>query len=273
MEDEVCMHSKFGYCKFKQTCNRKHYSEICQDFKACQTIETCPKRHPNRCKKYISENGCNFGSDCAYTHGINNDTIKAHEIDAKIDRLEKICIEMASKLVNKENVTVNTDDTELKDKVKMLEAVVQKMFLNIIKLEAEVQDFKAETKNKIKETDDILTGKTSKEKMLSSKPVNEVDVKDTSKSSDDFKCEMCEYSSKKRNMLNKHMNTKHNDCKCKICYKVFPNSMDALMHTAKEHTKNIIEEFPKFNTEIVKDAIIFESREHSDSSSVQSVRK
>ena len=94
-----------------------------------------------------------------------------------------------------------------------------------------------------------------------------------SKSNDDFKCEMCEYSSKKSNMLNKHMNTKHNDCKCKICDKVFPNSIDALMHTAKEHTKNIMEEFPKINTEIVKDVRTFESKEHTDSSSVQSVRK
>ena len=73
---------------------------------------------------------------------------------------------------------------------------------------------------------------------------------------------------KKRNMLN----TKHNDCKCKICYKVFSNSMDALMHTAEEHTKNIIEKCPKINTEIVKDVILFESKEHIDSSSVQSVR-
>ena len=276
MEDEVCLHSKFGFCKFKLTCKRKHYSEICQEFKACQTIETCPKRHPKRCKKNISESGCHFGSDCAYRHEINNDTIKAGETDAKIDRLEKIVIEMASKLVDKENVTVNKEDTDMKDKVKMLEAVVQKMFLNIIKLEAEVNELKGETKNVIKEKDvkdNLLRGKTSEENILLSKPINETDQKDVSKLNDDFKCEMCEYRSKKRNMLNKHMNTKHNDCKCNICYKVFPNSMDALMHTAKEHTKNIIEEFPNINIEIVKDAIISESKEHPDSSSVQSVRK
>ena len=89
-----------------------------------------------------------------------------------------------------------------------------------------------------------------------------------SKSNDDFKCEICKFSRKKRNMLN----TKHNDCKCKICYKVFSNSIDALIHTAKEHTKNIIEKFPNNNTKIVKDVIIFKSKEHRDSSSVQSVR-
>ena len=99
----------------------------------------------------------------------------------------------------------------------------------------------------------FITRKPNKENIPSSKPLNKIDQKDMSKSNDDFKCEMCEYSSKKINMLNKHLNTKHNDCKCKICDKVFPNSIDALMHTAKEHTKNIMEEFPKNNTEIVKD--------------------
>ena len=45
------------------------------------------------------------------------------------------------------------------------------------------------------------------------------------------------------------------------------------MHTAEDHTKNNIEEFPKIITKIVKDVIILESKEHTDSSSVQSVRK
>ena len=86
------------------------------------------------------------------------------------------------------------------------------------------------------------------------------------KSNNDFKCDMCEFSCKKRNMLNKHMNSKHNDHICKTCHKVFPNSMDALMHTAKDHTKKIIEEFPKINSDIVKDAIISDNKEHLDKS-------
>ena len=144
MDNEVCMQSKFGYCKFKQQFKRKHYSE---------TAKTCPKRHPKRCKKNISENGCNFESDCAYRHVINNDAIKADEADAKIDRLKNIVIEMASKLVNKENVTVNTEDTDMRYKVKLLEAVVQKIFLDIIKLEAEVTELKIKIKNIIIEAD------------------------------------------------------------------------------------------------------------------------
>ena len=86
------------------------------------------------------------------------------------------------------------------------------------------------------------------------------------KSNNDCKCDTCEFSCKKRNMLNKHMNSKHTDHIFKICHKVFPNLMDALMHTPKDHTKKIIEEFPKINSDIVKDAIKSDNTEHLDKS-------
>ena len=41
--------------------------------------------------------------------------------------------------------------------------------------------------------------------------------------------------------------------------------MDALIHTAREHNNKVIKEFPNINTEVVKDVIIFESKEHTDS--------
>ena len=47
---------------------------------------------------------------------------------------------MAGQIVKQTNLIFNKEDTELKDKVNMLEAVVQKMFLNIIKLEGEVNE-------------------------------------------------------------------------------------------------------------------------------------
>ena len=73
------------------------------------------------------------------------------------------------------------------------------------------------------------------------------------KLNDDFKCDMCEYSCKKRNMLIRNINTKHNDHKCTICFKVFPNSTYALMHSAQKHTQNMIEEFPKMSSDKVND--------------------
>ena len=41
--------------------------------------------------------------------------------------------------------TVLTEDSELKEKVKLLEAVVKKMFVNVIKLKAEVNNKKIQS--------------------------------------------------------------------------------------------------------------------------------
>ena len=40
---------------------------------------------------------------------------------------------------------------------------------------------------------------------------------------------------------------KHGDTKCKICGKSFPNIKDALMHTANEHSQEIINDISKKN--------------------------
>ena len=176
---------------------KKHYSEVCQESKAFKTIETCPKRHPKRCEEVNSENGCNFESDCAYPHEINKNTIKPSETDAKIDLHENIVIEMASKVLNHKDVTSNTEDTEVKEKVNLLEAVVKKMFLNVIKLEAEVKELKTKTTNVIKETDvrdNLLPGKQNEEKVVHSKPINIMDKKDMGKTNYALKCDMCKNS-------------------------------------------------------------------------------
>ena len=62
--------------------------------------------------------------------------------------LEKVVIELSAKVLSQEielkeikakkdniDANKNKEDTEMKEKVKLLEAVVQKMFLNVIKLE------------------------------------------------------------------------------------------------------------------------------------------
>ena len=50
---------------------------------------------------------------------------------------------------------------------------------------------------------------------------------------------MCDYRRKKKNIPNEHMNIKINDKKSKIFNKDIPNSMEALVHTGKNHSKNI----------------------------------
>ena len=69
--------------------------------------------------------------------------------------------------------------------------------------------------------------------------------KDKGKHNQDLKCEICDYSCKKMNMMKKHINMKHGDHNCKKCDKVFPNSMNALLHTAKDHSHQIVEDNTK----------------------------
>ena len=135
------MYSKFGYCRFRDRCHRRHYNEVCQNPEACKSTKTCKKRHPKSCKKYNSEKGCRFGSEYAYYHKANKDVNQPCECQSKLNILENIVTEMTNMIVNQEKKiddmkAVLTEERELKEKVKLLEAVVQKMFVNVIKLDA-----------------------------------------------------------------------------------------------------------------------------------------
>ena len=282
MEDKACQFQKFGFCKYKERCVKKHFSEECENNLECKDKINCHKRHPKACKRNGS-GVCRFEGDCAYSHKTSSSPDQTRS-NGRIELLEKVVIELSAKVLsqeielkeikaNKDNIDANKnkEDTEMKEKVKLLEAVVQKMFLNVIKLEAKVTDsttkhksivtseeaadevnmLDSECKNRpeINRKEDNTESKES-----SSNPSTVLDKKDEGKQEEvDLKCDMCQYTCKKRKMLIKHMNTKHKDHTCKICYKIFPNSMDALVHTATDHTKDIMEDISKTDVPTVKD--------------------
>ena len=122
-------------------------SEVCHQLEACNSTKTCEKRHPKNCKQYDTEKGCQFGSECDYNHKPIKDVGKPCGCQAKIDILENIVTEMANKIINQKNElknmkTVPTEDSELNEKVKLMEAVIQKMFVNVIQLEAKINNKK-----------------------------------------------------------------------------------------------------------------------------------
>ena len=49
-------------------------------------------------------------------------------------------------------------------------------------------------------------------------------------------------NARKKNAMKKHVKTKHVEQKCKTCDKVILSTMEVLMHTASEHSKNIRED-------------------------------
>ena len=115
---------------------------------------------------------------------------------------------MANKSVSK------TEGSELKEKVKHLEAVIQNMFQNVVRLDAEISELKSKAKNKYitEKTAGFFNQQTwlTVQKVIISKPSTAELITDQAEQHDDLKCDMCEYLCKKKNIMKKHMNTKHN---------------------------------------------------------------
>ena len=79
--------------------------------------------------KYNTEKGCRFVTEYAYNHSTQHDKSKPCECKSKINILAKIVREMTKKIIDHENKIENmwtlvTEDSELKGKVKLREAVV-----------------------------------------------------------------------------------------------------------------------------------------------------
>ena len=52
MKGEVyCQFNKYGFCKYKEDCKRKHHSEEVENHTTCKDIKNCNKIHSEVCKK------------------------------------------------------------------------------------------------------------------------------------------------------------------------------------------------------------------------------
>ena len=80
MENKVCHHNKFGFCKFEKNCMKKHVDVICEK-KNCD-ISQCEKRHPSLCKFYSHYGRCKFMDFCKYKH-VKNVQVSSLETEMK----------------------------------------------------------------------------------------------------------------------------------------------------------------------------------------------
>jgi hypothetical protein len=88
MEGEVCHYNKFGFCKYKEECRRRHFSEECEHLSTCKSISSCMKRHPRPCKKFASGQ-CKYKNHCAYKHLEPKENREQSEMIEKVKQLEK----------------------------------------------------------------------------------------------------------------------------------------------------------------------------------------
>ena len=119
---------------------------------------------------------------------------------------------------------VLTEERELKEKVKLLEAVVLKMFVNVIKLDAEINNKNVTIKDNniiLEANDDKTECKRKKEisfredgnnQKPNYKPPTVKVRQDNDRLNNDLKCEMCDYKYKNINTMKKHVNMKQKGC-------------------------------------------------------------
>ena len=215
MEGEACLYSKFGFCKFKDECKRQHYKQICEDSSSCKSIRSCPKRHPKVCKKYDADNECRFGEECSYQHKKSVKSLEQNKLKEMVKQMEIIIKELALK-------------------VTCLESELKK-----VKLHLDTKTFITDSKDK-EFNEDV---KSNSEKPLAGTNNSEI-IKENPEEmhAREFKCDECEYVVKKKSTLNKHIKTKHAEHECKSCNLKFKTALEALKHTAKDHSSNIQED-------------------------------
>ena len=121
MKEEVCNYKKFGFCKFKDLCKKKHLKETCEDLSACENSKSCHKRHPRGCKRHAVEGFCRFGLGCAYHHKEPPTTKNHLEINMKVEELERVVNKMADKIVHLEGKIKEMESKE-REVIKIKEA-------------------------------------------------------------------------------------------------------------------------------------------------------
>ena len=131
MEEQVCLHQKFGFCKYKEKCIKRHLDEECKDLGNCRAKKTCDKRHPKLCRRYVLEGSCSYNERCDYLHKEKEISPADLKLKERINELEKVVREKVS------------EEKKMAVAITELEKVVKAMSRKVIHLEEEIISVKA----------------------------------------------------------------------------------------------------------------------------------
>ena len=81
----ICSFNKFGFCKFGETCRKRHVQKCCDSIEC--DILSCENRHPKICRFFITYKRCKFGDFCKYKHEVESSENKVN-LEIKIKNLE-----------------------------------------------------------------------------------------------------------------------------------------------------------------------------------------
>ena len=191
MEEEICQYDKFGFCKFRKECKRRHFNEECKDLDKCSSIKTCRKRHPKHCKRYDSGQ-CRYKEDCTYKHQEPIKNMEQAQMVEKLKKLETVVHALTRKVLSLEEEMI-----KIKKNKKVIEVDEEEdiEFQNV----SNNHPFKHTSSPIIKAKDSGVKVKENKDKPKKS----EIKVQ--------LPCTKCEYKTMKEATLEKHMTTKHSE--------------------------------------------------------------
>ena len=126
--ENVCVHFKYGYCKYKTKCRLNHVEEECKN-KSCS--ENCDKRHPKACFYWVKFGNCKIGKNCAYKHEKNGDIEK---LEMKIEEINKKISEMGNVIENKFN--------DLLEKIKEKDQIIEGLVKDVSKIKTQIENEK-----------------------------------------------------------------------------------------------------------------------------------
>ena len=91
MTKPLCLHNKFGHCKFSDKCRKKHVTIVCDDG-SC-VVDSCDKRHPKLCRFQRDFGRCKFATYCSFDHRKPKDmrdmSDVIEELKKRVENLEK----------------------------------------------------------------------------------------------------------------------------------------------------------------------------------------
>ena len=107
--NSVCRFNQFGFCKFRNSCFRKHINSNCENDRCLKS--DCELRHPKMCRYYSEYSYCKFGEYCKFKH---QEIIETKENEIKNKDMEI-----------RNNEALELENRELKETIEELKLEVE----------------------------------------------------------------------------------------------------------------------------------------------------
>ena len=236
----VCSYYKFGYCKHKEYCRKRHLKGICDNFEC--DISKCVFRHPKVCKWFRKYRNCKF-DPCLYLH-IENDTeiefLKKENsaVLKNIENIENALKVLDVKIVDSETIIDRLETIQNKfEKFTQMEKQMFEQETVINDLVKRVNDMEANLNNKNDIINDLAEKLTNKECCQE----NELSQNETTffNPSDVLQhCEKCSFETYQEDDMERHVKATHTtNFKCDLCDFISKTTGGLKTHKTKMHTR------------------------------------